>query len=237
MQKFIEEFVFVFIEKDRWLLLLKGLGTTLLITLFAALIGVVLGFITAIVRATHDKTTGLRPIPNFILKFFNFISKLYLTVIRGTPVLVQLLIIYFVIFSSSNIDKVVVSIIAFGLNSGAYVAEIVRSGIMSIEQGQMEAGRCLGFSYTQTMVHIIMPQAFKNSLPSLGNEIIVLLKETSVSGWIAVADLTKGGDIIRSATYSAFLPLIAVALIYLVVVMFLSSLVTKLERRLRESDH
>jgi amine acid ABC transporter, permease protein, 3-TM region, His/Glu/Gln/Arg/opine family len=237
MQDFIDEFIFVFIEKDRWLLLAKGLCTTLLITLFAVILGLVLGFLVAVVRAAHDTRTGLRPLPNFLLKFFNAIAKIYLTIIRGTPVVVQLLIIYFVIFGSVDIDKILVSVIAFGLNSGAYVAEIMRSGIMSVDKGQMEAGRSLGLSYTQTMTRIILPQAFKNVLPALGNEIIVLLKETSVSGFIAVADLTKGGDVIRSATYSAFFPLIAVALIYLTIVMILSRLVTLLERRLRSSDH
>ena len=157
--------------------------------------------------------------------------------IRGTPVVVQLLIIYFVVFASMDVSKVFVAVMAFGMNSGAYVAEIFRSGIMSIDQGQFEAGRSLGFNYAQTMVHIIMPQAFKNVLPALGNEFIVLLKETSVAGYIALQDLTKGGDIIRSRTYDAFMPLIAVALIYLVMVMIFTKLVALLERRLRNSDH
>ena len=166
----------------------------------------------------------------------DFFCRTYLTVIRGTPVVVQLLIIYFVIFGSVDIDKVLVAVIAFGINSGAYVAEIFRAGIMSIDKGQMEAGRSLGLSYFQTMRTIILPQAFKNVLPALGNEFIVLLKETSVSGYIALQDLTKGGDIIRSQTYDAFFPLIAVALIYLAVVMFLSALMGKLERRLKENE-
>ncbi|MDR0381569.1 MAG: amino acid ABC transporter permease [Oscillospiraceae bacterium] len=227
----------VFIVDDRWTLLARGLGLTLLITLLAALLGLVLGFLIAIVRSTHDKMTGLKPVPRAVLNLFNGIAKLYLTVIRGTPVVVQLMIIYFVVFGAVNISKVLVAVIAFGINSGAYVAEIVRSGIMSIERGQMEAGRSLGFSYAQTMVRVILPQAFKNVLPSLGNEIIVLLKETSVSGYIALEDLAKGGDIIRSVTYMAFMPLIVVALVYLTVVIFLSHLVTRLERRLRASDH
>ena len=167
----------------------------------------------------------------------NAICKLYLTVIRGTPVVVQLLIIYFVIFGSSDVSKVLVAVMAFGLNSGAYVAEIFRSGIMSVDNGQFEAGRSLGFNYVQTMMYIIMPQAFKNVLPALGNEFIVLLKETSVSGYIALQDLTKGGDIIRSRTYDAFMPLIAVALIYLAMVLVFTKLVNMLERRLRSSDH
>ena len=163
--------------------------------------------------------------------------QIYLTVIRGTPVVVQLLIIYFVIFGNVNIDKIPVAIMAFGFNSGAYVAGIFRSGIMSIDGGQFEAGRSLGFNYVQTMRYIIMPQAFKNVLPALGNEFIVLLKETSVAGYIALQDLTKAGDIIRSRTYDAFMPLIAVALIYLAMVLIFTKLVNMLERRLRNSDH
>ena len=217
-----------FIADDRWKYLTDGLKNTLLITILAILIGIVLGFIVAIIRATHDKTGKM--------KILNFFAKIYLTVIRGTPVVVQLLIIYFVIFGSVNINKIFVAVLAFGLNSGAYVAEIVRSGIMSIDNGQFEAGSSLGLSYRQTMTSIILPQAFKNVLPALANEFIVLLKETSVAGYIAIADLTKGGDVIRSQTYDPFLPLIAVAVIYLVMVMFLTSLVTKLERRLAKND-
>ena len=217
-----------FIVDDRWKYLASGLKTTLIITFFAVIIGMVLGFLIAIVRATHDKTGKLR-IPNLL-------CKLYLTVIRGTPVMVQLLIIYYVIFASVKIDKTFVGILAFGLNSAAYVAEIVRSGIMSIDNGQFEAGACLGLNYRRTMLYIILPQAFKNVLPALANECIVLLKETSVAGYIALEDLTKGGDIIRSLTYEAFLPLIAVALIYLILVITLSRLVTRLERRLQKSD-
>lgn len=197
--------------------------------IFALIIGVVLGFLVAIVRSTYDKTGKL--------KILNLICKVYLTVIRGTPVVVQLLIIYFIIFGSVDINKTLVAVMAFGFNSGAYVAEIFRSGIMSIDDGQFEAGRSLGFNYAQTMFYIIMPQAFKNVLPALGNEFIVLLKETSVSGYIALEDLTKGGDIIRSRTYDAFMPLIAVAVIYLVMVMIFTKLVNMLERRLRNSDH
>lgn len=193
------------------------------------MIGVLLGFLIAIVRTTHDKTGKL--------KILNVICRVYLTVIRGTPVVVQLMIIYFIIFGSVDISKVLVAIIAFGINSGAYVAEIFRSGIMSIDNGQFEAGRSLGFNYAQTMMYIIMPQAFKNVLPTLCNEFISLLKETSVSGYIALQDLTKGGDIIRSRTYDAFMPLIAVALIYLAMVMIFTKLVSLLERRLRNSDH
>ena len=229
MQELKSSFISNFIDDNRWRYITDGLKITLLVTVFAVLIGVVLGFLIAIVRTTHDKTGKL--------KILNAICKVYLTVIRGTPVVVQLMIIYFIIFGSVDISKVLVAIVAFGINSGAYVAEIFRSGIMSIDNGQFEAGRSLGFNYAQTMMYIVMPQAFKNVLPTLCNEFISLLKETSVSGYIALQDLTKGGDIIRSRTYDAFMPLIAVALIYLAMVMIFTKLVSLLERRLRNSDH
>lgn len=229
MQELKSSFISNFIDDNRWRYITDGLKITLLVTVFAVLIGVVLGFLIAIVRTTHDKTGKL--------KILNAICKVYLTVIRGTPVVVQLMIIYFIIFGSVDISTVVVAIVAFGINSGAYVAEIFRSGIMSIDNGQFEAGRSLGFNYAQTMMYIVMPQAFKNVLPTLCNEFISLLKETSVSGYIALQDLTKGGDIIRSRTYDAFMPLIAVALIYLAMVMIFTKLVSLLERRLRNSDH
>lgn len=217
-----------FIEDDRYMYLVKGLGTTLTITFFAVLLGVTLGFVVAMIRSTHDKTGKL--------KFANSICALYLTIIRGTPVMLQLLIMYYVILVDLPIPKLAVAILAFGINSGAYVAEIVRSGIMSINAGQFEAGRSLGFSYSQTMRYIIMPQAFKNILPALANEFIVLLKETSVCGYIGIEDLTRGSDIIRSRTYEAFLPLLAAGLIYLTLVIILSKFVKKLERRLRRSE-
>ncbi len=222
-----DQFYLNFIKDDKWKYLVDGLKITLLVTFFAVLLGIIIGFLVASVRATYDKTK-----PGLLLKLLNGICKVYLTVIRGTPVVVQLLIIYFVIFGSVRISKVLVAVIAFGINSGAYVAEIVRGGIMSIDAGQFEAGRSIGFTYVQTMRYIIIPQAIRNILPSLGNEFIVLLKETSVAGFIALEDLTKGGDIIRSITYSPFMPLIAVALIYLVLVMLFSYLVGRLERRL-----
>ena len=224
-----DKFYLNFIKDDRWKYIVEGLGVTLQITFAAVIIGIVLGFLVAVVRATYDKTGKL--------KVLNWICNVYLTVFRGTPIVVQLMIIYYVIFASMDISKVVAAILAFGINSGAYVAEIIRSGIMSIDNGQFEAGRSLGFNYIQTMWHIVLPQALKNVLPALGNEFIVLLKETSVSGYIALQDLTKGGDIIRSRTYDAFMPLIAVALIYLVMVMVFSKLLEVLERRLRNSDH
>ena len=215
-----ERFILNFVSDDRWKYLVNGLKVTMIVAFFAALLGIVIGFLLAIIRATHDKEGKL--------KVLNFIAHIYITIIRGTPVVVQLLIIYFVVFGSVNVSKVLVAVLAFGLNSGAYV---------SIDQGQFEAGRSIGMTYIQTMRHIIIPQAFKNVLPALGNEFIVLMKETSVSGYIALQDLTKGGDIIRSRTYDAFMPLIAIALIYLFFVMIFSKLVSLLERRLRNSDH
>jgi His/Glu/Gln/Arg/opine family amino acid ABC transporter permease subunit len=223
-----EQFILNFIDGGRWKFIANGLVVTLKVTLFAAALGIAIGFIVAFVRTTHDKTGGF--------KIMNVICKAYLTVIRGTPVVMQILIIYFVIFGSVNIDKTFVAIIAFGINSGSYVAEIARSGIMSVDNGQFEAGRSLGFNYVQMMWRIIAPQAFKNVLPALCNEFITLLKETSVCGYIALQDLAKGGDIIRSVTYSPFMPLISVALIYLALVTLFTFLTGKLERRLRDSE-
>ncbi len=223
-QKFIENFI----ADDRWRYLWNGLGTTLKIAVFAVIFGCLIGALVAVVRSAHDKTGRW--------KVLNWFCKLYTTVIRGTPIVLQLLIMYFVVFATANVSKVAVAIVAFSLNSGAYVSEIFRSGIMSIDSGQEEAGRSLGLSYGQTMWYIIIPQAFKNVLPALANEFITLLKETSVSGYIALVDLTKGGDIIRSQTYEAFMPLIGVALIYLAMVCLLSAGVARLERRLRSSE-
>ena len=231
-----ERFIFNFIESDRWRYLWDGLGATLKVTFFALLVGVVIGIVVAIIRSTHDKNIkDMKGLSKGILMILNLIAKVYLTVIRGTPVVVQLMIMYYVVMVSST-NKILVATIAFGMNSGAYVAEIFRSGIMSIDQGQFEAGRSLGFNFVQTMQYIIIPQAFKNVLPALANEFIVLLKETSVSGYVALHDLTKGGDIIRSRTYDAFMPLIGVAIIYLAMVMFFTYLVGILERRLRNSE-
>ena len=223
-----EDFYLNFIKDDRYLWLLDGLKTTLIITVFAVIVGLIIGFLVAIIRSAHDKSGSF--------KILNAICRVYLTVIRGTPTMIQLLIMNFVIFGAVSINKIIVGGLAFGINSGAYVAEIVRSGIMSIDQGQFEAGRSLGFNYVQTMRLIILPQAFKNVLPALANEFITLLKETSISGYIAIPDLTKGGDIIRSQTYDAFLPLFGVAVIYLVLVMILTAGVHKLETRLRTNE-
>lgn len=232
------EFILNFVSKNRWKLLVTGLENTLLISLLACLIGIVIGVVIAVVRTTWDNTgSKMRRGPaRWLLGFFNRVCVIYTTVIRGTPMVIQLLIMYYVIFATSS-NGLAVATFSFGLNSGAYVSEIFRSGIMSIEKGQMEAGRSLGLNYLQTMWHIIAPQVLKNVLPTLANEFIVLLKETSVAGYVAVMDLTFAGNRIRGATYSAFMPLIAVALIYLIMVMFFTKLVSILERRLRQGDN
>jgi polar amino acid transport system substrate-binding protein len=227
-QSFSDKFKANFITDHRFIYLLQGLGNTLVITFFAMILSLVLGSMIAIVRTSHDRNGGLG--------ILNALCQLYLTVIRGTPTMVQLLMIYYVVFASANVSKVFVAIIAFGLNSAAYLAEVIRSGIMSVDKGQMEAGRSLGLSYTQTMRYILLPQAFKNVLPAMGNELITLLKETSISGYIGLVDLTKGSDIIRSITYDALMPLGVVALIYLVIVMALSAGVNKLEKNLRKNE-
>jgi len=227
-QSFADEFYRNFIFEQRWRYLSNGLLLTLEITFFAVLLGVLLGFSVALVREAHRSTGKFR--------LLSTIGGIYLTVIRGTPVVVQLMLIYFGIFASVRIPPILVAIIAFGINSGAYQAEIFRSGIEAVPRGQFEAGRSLGFSYRQTMRRIIMPQAIKNVIPTLANEFIVLLKETSVAGYVALADLTKGGDIIRSRTYSPYLPMLAVALIYLCLVMIFSAGVKYLERSLKTGE-
>ena len=240
MQEWIDKqvvhFTVNFITGDRWKFLLSGLGVTLRITFFALLIGIVIGVVIAMVRSTYDKNAEkMRPPGRQALHFFNVICKFYLTVIRGTPLVVQLMILYFIILINVK-NPVMIAYIGFGINSGAYIAEIFRSGIMSIEAGQFEAGRSLGFNYVQTMRYIVIPQAFKNVLPTLVNEFIVLMKETAIAGYLGVQDLAKAGDIIRGRTFSAFMPLVAVALIYLSLILFFAWLVGKLERRLRSSE-
>lgn len=234
-----EKFILNFIEDNRWQYITNGLLVTLKVTFFSAIIGILLGFLVAVIRSAYDKNykdSKYKTFGYYCMRFVNFICHVYLTVIRGTPVVVQLLIIYFIIFGSVSIDKSIVAIMAFGINSGAYVAEIVRSGITSIDVGQTEAGRSLGFSFAQTMIYIIIPQAFRNILPALANEFIVLLKETSVAGYIALEDLAKGGYIIQGLTFDPFMPLLTVAAIYLIMVMILTRLVALLERRLSSSD-
>lgn len=240
VQKFCDDFKLNFITGDKWEWLLDGLKMTLIITFFSVLLGIAIGVVLAIIRTTHDKNIEVmkrnKGFGYFIIKLLNAIANIYLTVIRGTPVVVQLLIMYFIIFATSR-NSTLIAIIAFGINSGAYVAEIFRAGIMSVDNGQFEAGRSLGFNYIQTMVFIVIPQMFKMVLPTLCNEFIVLLKETSVAGYVGIADLTKAGDLIRGRTFSAFMPLLAVAIIYLVIVMLFTWLVGLLERRLRKSEH
>lgn len=235
-----EEFRWVMFESNRFDFILNGLKNTFLITLGSLLLGILLGVFVAIVRSTYDKNqTHLKKnggLSYYLLSLLNGICKLYLTVIRGTPVVVQLMIFYFIIFAATD-NGVAVATLAFGINSGAYVAEIFRSGIMAVDNGQFEAGRSLGLNYFQTMVYIVIPQMFKVVLPTLCNEFIVLLKETSVAGYVGVIDLTKAGNTIAGRTFSYFIPLISVAVIYLVVVVILTKLVSLLERRLSNSDH
>ena len=226
-----EKFIATFVKENRYDFFIKGLSNTLIISICAALLGILIGFLIAIIRTTHDNNKK----KNVFLDVLNIFAKVYLTVIRGTPATVQLLIMYYIIMSNST-NKILIAIMTFGINSGAYVAEIVRSGIQSIDKGQFEAGGSLGLSYAKTMWFIIVPQAFKNVLPALANEFITLLKETSISGYIALNDLTRAGDIIRSLTYETFFPLFTVAAIYLLMVMVLTNLVGKLERRLKKNE-
>ena len=226
-QKFTEDFYFNFIEKDRWLYLVDGLKITLTVTLLAVILGIVIGLIVGVIRSTYEKTHKL--------KILNFICNLYLTVIRGTPVVVQLMIIYYVIFGSLRVDKVPVAVLAFGINSGAYVAEIFRSGIMSIDNGQFEAGRSLGFNYPQTMWYIIMPQAFKRIIPPLGNEFIAMLKDSSLVSVIGFEELTRTGQMIISRTYAVFEVWMVVAILYLIMTLCISRLVAVLEKRFNTS--
>lgn len=209
---------------DRYEYILEGLLNTIVMAFFAVIIGIILGLIVSIIRNDYEV--------NKKHKILNFISKMYVEIIRGTPVILQLMIIYYVIFKSVNINIILVGIIAFGINSGAYVSEIIRSGIKSIDKGQMEAGLSLGLKYKQVMKLIVLPEAFKNILPSLGNEFITLLKETSVGAYIGIIELTKSGDIIASRTYDYFFPLIIVALVYLILTLSLSKMVNVMERRL-----
>lgn len=235
----VEEFKRVMIDGDRYDFLIDGLKNTFIITFGALAIGIVIGIVIAAIRTSFDKNKESMKLRGgvgyVILSILNAISKFYITVVRGIPVVVQLMICYFVIFASAD-SGVPVAIFAFGVNSGAYVAEIFRAGIMSVDHGQFEAGRSLGFNYFQTMRFIVIPQMFKAVLPTLCNEFIALLKETSVAGYVGVIDLTKAGNTIAGRTFSYFIPLLTVAVIYLVLVVILTNLVGRLERRLRKSD-
>ena len=225
------------IVEDRWKLFLQGLGITIEITLFSLIVGIVIGTLIAMVRTSYDKhyKEVYNPFFKIALYFFNLVCKIYLTIVRGTPSVVQIMIWFYIILQSSN-NKIFVACVAFGTNSGAYVAEIIRSGIMSVDEGQMEAGRSLGMNYVQTMRLIVIPQAIRNVLPALVNELIVLLKETAIAGYVALQDLTKVSDIVRSRTYSSTGPLLVTAVIYLLIVIFLELLLGKLERRLRKNE-
>ena len=237
LQDIIYQVFQTFVFEDRWYtFFLNGLKTTFIIAIGALILGIIIGVLVAVVRSAHDSK---RTKPGIVLRVINAICKLYLVIIRGTPVMVQLLLMGFVIMvpQLGTMEATWCAIITFGINSGAYVAEIVRSGIMAVDNGQTEAGRSLGFGYVQTMRYIVIPQAFKTVLPALANEFIVLLKETSVAGYVAIIDLTKGAYIIIGRTYKAFMPLIVVALVYLSLVVFFTYLVGRLERRLRNSDH
>jgi len=215
-----------FVEKQRYLLLVDGLKNTLIITAGALVIGVIIGSLVAMIKYCGQDSRLLRPLC--------WLCNVYTTVIRGVPAVVQLLIFYFLILKSS--DGLVVGIVTFGINSGAYVAELVRSGIAAVDPGQMEAGRSLGLSRLQSAWHIVLPQAMKNILPAIGNEMIALLKETAVAGYVAVQDLTRAGNLIRNNTYDSFNPLMLVAVVYLVLVIGMTQLLGLLERRLRRSD-
>lgn len=221
--RFMDDMKFVMIEGDRYMMILNGLATTVQITVFAVLLGVVLGTLIALMRLSR-------------LKLIRGVASLYVTVIRGTPVVAQLFIIYFVILASYPGSKVVVAIIAFGINSAAYVSEMIRAAILAIDKGQTEAGRSLGLSGASTMLLIVMPQAAKIALPSLFNEVIMLFKETSVVGMMGLMDIMKAGDFIRSRTYNATIPLLTVAAIYLVCVILMTFVFGKIEGRLRKSD-
>ena len=232
------EFIVNFISRDRWKLLRTGFVNTLIMTAGALCIGILIGIVVALIRTVWE-TNGKnmrRGFGRFVLGLLDKVCLVYTTVIRGTPMVVQLLILYFIVFASSS-NGLAVATFSFGLNSGAYVAEIFRGGILSVDKGQMEAGRSIGLNYVQTMWYIIAPQVLKNVLPTLANEFITLIKETSIAGYVAVMDLTFAANRIRGVTYSPFMPLIAVALIYLIIVTILTWLVGILERRLRQGDN
>lgn len=225
----VNSFTKTFITDDRWMSFVQGFGNTLIIALFATLLGVMIGLVIAIVKVTHAQGGKL--------KILNAICCAYTAVIRGTPIVVQLLIMYNIILVAVPDDLVLITaVLTFGINSGAYVSEIIRGGIQSIDRGQMEAGRSLGLTQGQTMKSIILPQAVKNILPALGNEFIALLKETSVVGYIAVLDLTRAADLVKSRTFEPFFPLISIAVIYFILVMGISKLIKIAERRLAKSD-
>ena len=231
IDKLVDSFSKTFIKDNRWKLFVEGFGNTLLIALCSTLLGVFIGMVIAIVKVLHAQIDR----PNIIINILNFVFNLYTTVIRGTPAVVQLFIAYYIIFKNTD-NYILVSIFAFGINSGAYVSEIVRGGIVSIDRGQLEAGRSLGLSYITTMINIVLPQAIKNILPALGNEFILLLKDTSIAGYIGTLELMKAGNIVRSRTFEPYFSLLSVALIYLICVIGLEQLIKYFERRMAKSD-
>ena len=222
-----------FIDNDRWIQFAKGLGVSFEVTFGALLLGLIIGTLIAIVRTSHDQQANGRR--SFVLSVLNVICKIYTTIIRGTPMMVQLLIMGFVVFSMSR-NLLMIAILTLGINSGAYVSETIRSGIMSIDKGQMEAGRSLGMGYGTVMRFIIIPQAIKNILPALGNELITLFKDTSLVTVIGLIDITKVAIQVQAKTYQAFMPFIGIAAVYLIVVLIFTKLLDKLERRMRQSD-
>lgn len=222
-QSFAEQFYRCFIKDDRYKLLISGIGVTLKVSLFAVILGCLIGFLIALCNLSKNK-------------FLKGLGGIYTDVIRGTPSVTQLMIIYFVVFATVNWSKWIIAAIAFGINSGAYVSEIIRAGILSIDKGQTEAGRSLGLNSRQTMIKIILPQAIKNIFPALCNEFIVLIKETAIVGYVGLVDIQKAGDFIKSATFSAFMPLIATAVIYYVIIKLLNIGLHFIEKKLRESE-
>ena len=218
-----DEIYFNLIREDRYMLFVKGLGLSLQLTLYAAAIGSIIGLLVALARLTSNKV-------------LNYIAGKYIDITRGTPVVVQLLIIYFAVFATTSLPKVTVAAIAFGINSGAYVAELIRAGIQAVDKGQMEAARSIGLSYSQAMIYIVIPQAIKNILPGIGNEVIALWKETAIAGFIGLDDLMRGADIVRSRTFSNYTPYLVIALIYFYITVLMTMLLGKLERRMRKSD-
>ena len=217
------------IYDNRYKFIIEGLFNTVIIALFSVIVGVLICIFVALIRNNYDK--------NGKGKLLNSLAKWYVDIIRGTPVILQLMIIYYVVFKSVDVSVVLVGVFAFGINSGAYVAEIIRAGIQSIPIGQTEAGYSLGLNYKQVMQYIVLPQALRNILPALGNEFITLLKETSVGAYIGIIELTKASDIIASRTYDYFFPLILIAILYLIMTLGLSKLVALLERRLNYVKH
>ena len=218
-----ETFYRCFVNEDRYMLLLSGIGVTIKVSLLAIVIGIFIGFFIALCNLSHNKT-------------LNVIGKVYTDVIRGTPSVTQLMIIYFVVFATINWSKWIIAAIAFGINSGAYVSEIIRAGILSIDKGQTEAGRSLGLTAKQTMLYIVVPQAVKNIFPAMGNEFITLIKETAIVGYVGLMDIQKAGDFIKSATYEAFMPLVGTAIIYFVLIKLLTLALGKYEKHLRKSE-